>query len=45
MRLWVTGDNARAIRFYERHGFQTMGERELWCGGLPDVRIARAAGA
>jgi ribosomal protein S18 acetylase RimI-like enzyme len=41
MRLWVTEYNERAIRFYERYGFRTTGERELWRGKLPNVRMAR----
>lgn len=39
--LWVTDYNERAIRFYERHGFKLTGERELWRGKLPNVRMAR----
>jgi ribosomal protein S18 acetylase RimI-like enzyme len=27
--LWVLRDNARAIRFYERHGFQADGGRKI----------------
>lgn len=41
MHLWVTEYNGRAIRFYERHGFHLTGERELWRGRLPNVRMAR----
>lgn len=41
MRLWVTDYNERAIRFYERYGFKTTGERELWRGKLPNVRMTR----
>ncbi|MFG3142201.1 GNAT family N-acetyltransferase [Streptomyces sp. NPDC048211] len=41
MRLWVTDYNEKAIRFYERYGFRTTGERELWQGKLPNVRMAR----
>ncbi|MBD0688363.1 GNAT family N-acetyltransferase [Streptomyces sp. CBMA123] len=41
MLLWVTEYNERAIRFYERYGFRTTGERELWRGKLPNVRMAR----
>ncbi|MER0477897.1 GNAT family N-acetyltransferase [Streptomyces sp. Edi2] len=43
MRLWVTEYNERAVRFYERYGFRTTGERELWRGKLPNVRMTRAA--
>lgn len=43
LHLWVTEYNGRAIRFYERHGFQLTGERELWRGRLPNVRMARGA--
>ncbi|MFJ2190355.1 GNAT family N-acetyltransferase [Kitasatospora sp. NPDC087861] len=42
MLLWVTDYNEKAIRFYERYGFRTTGERELWRGRLPNVRMARA---
>ncbi|MFZ3470357.1 GNAT family N-acetyltransferase [Streptomyces sp. 4.24] len=41
MYLWVTGYNARAIRFYERYGFRTTGERDLWRDKLPNVRMVR----
>ncbi|MDA5281181.1 GNAT family N-acetyltransferase [Streptomyces sp. Isolate_45] len=41
MHLWVTDYNTRAIRFYERYGFSTTGERELWRDKLPNVRMAR----
>ncbi|WP_405834238.1 GNAT family N-acetyltransferase [Streptomyces sp. NBC_00105] len=41
MHLWVTSYNERAIRFYERHGFKLTGERELWRGKLPNVRMTR----
>ncbi|MGW7710286.1 GNAT family N-acetyltransferase [Streptomyces sp. NPDC054771] len=41
MRLWVTEYNERAVRFYERHGFKATGEREMWRGRLPNVRMAR----
>ncbi|MGV9267898.1 GNAT family N-acetyltransferase [Kitasatospora sp. NPDC003701] len=44
VRLWVTEYNAGAIRFYERYGFRTTGERELWRGRLPNVRMARTGG-
>ncbi|MEV0573383.1 MULTISPECIES: GNAT family N-acetyltransferase [unclassified Streptomyces] len=43
VHLWVTEFNTRAVRFYERHGFRTTGERELWRGRLPNVRMTRAA--
>ncbi|WP_327676236.1 GNAT family N-acetyltransferase [Kitasatospora sp. NBC_00458] len=43
VHLWVTDYNRRAIRFYRRHGFRTTGERELWRGRLPNVRMARDA--
>ncbi|MFI6601663.1 GNAT family N-acetyltransferase [Nonomuraea sp. NPDC050536] len=41
MRLWVTDYNKRAIRFYERYGFEATGERELWRGKLPNIRMVR----
>ncbi|WP_433888480.1 GNAT family N-acetyltransferase [Streptomyces sp. CA-111067] len=41
MRLWVTDYNERAIRFYQRYGFKATGERELWQGKLPNVRMVR----
>jgi GNAT superfamily N-acetyltransferase len=41
-RLWVTSYNTAAIRFYTRHGFRPTGERELWRGRLPNLRMARA---
>jgi GNAT superfamily N-acetyltransferase len=41
MRLWVTAYNERAIRFYQRYGFKATGERELWRGKLPNLRMAR----
>lgn len=43
MRLWVTDYNDRAVRFYERYGFRRTGERQLWRGRLPNVRMVRAA--
>ncbi|MFJ2899469.1 GNAT family N-acetyltransferase [Streptomyces sp. NPDC087218] len=43
IRLWVTEYNERAVRFYQRHGFRTTGERELWRGKLPNVRMIRDA--
>lgn len=39
--LWVTEYNDRAVRFYRRHGFASTGERELWRGRLPNLRMAR----
>ncbi|AUY47683.1 GNAT family N-acetyltransferase [Streptomyces sp. CB01881] len=41
VRLWVTDYNTRAIRFYRRHGFEATGERELWRGRLPNLRMVR----
>lgn len=35
------GPNERAIRFYQRYGFRTTGERELGRGKLPNVRMTR----
>jgi GNAT superfamily N-acetyltransferase len=43
--LWATEYNERAVRFYGRHGFEPTGERELWRGRLPNVRMVRPAGA
>jgi GNAT superfamily N-acetyltransferase len=43
MRLWVTDYNERAIRFYQRYGFKATGERELWRGKLPNMRMIRDA--
>ncbi|MFF8711444.1 GNAT family N-acetyltransferase [Streptomyces sp. NPDC015184] len=43
MRLWVTDYNERAIRFYQRYGFRATGERELWRGKLPNMRMIRDA--
>ncbi|MEU6503745.1 hypothetical protein ABZ895_29825 [Streptomyces californicus] len=40
---WVTEYDAGAVRFYERHGFRATGERELWRGRLPNVRMVRDA--
>lgn len=40
--LWVTEYNDRAVRFYERYGFEATGERELWRGRLPNMRMARS---
>ncbi|MFE9859928.1 GNAT family N-acetyltransferase [Streptomyces sp. NPDC005780] len=42
IRLWVTEYNERAVRFYERYGFEATGERELWRGRLPNVRMVRS---
>jgi ribosomal protein S18 acetylase RimI-like enzyme len=39
--LWVTDYNEQAVRFYRRHGFETTGERELWRGKLPNLRMTR----
>ncbi|MFD7530774.1 GNAT family N-acetyltransferase [Streptomyces sp. NPDC059849] len=41
VRLWVTEYNERAVRFYERYGFKATGEREIWRGRLPNVRMIR----
>ncbi|MEU9117094.1 GNAT family N-acetyltransferase [Streptomyces sp. NPDC048483] len=43
IRLWVTEYNEQAVRFYERYGFTTTGERELWRGKLPNVRMTRGS--
>jgi hypothetical protein len=32
---------ALTVRFYERYGNRTTGERDLWRGRLPNVRMAR----
>ncbi|MGW8600348.1 GNAT family N-acetyltransferase [Streptomyces sp. NPDC055893] len=39
--LWATEYNDGAVRFYQRHGFRITGERELWKGRLPNLRMAR----
>lgn len=39
--LWVTDYNDSAVRFYQRHGFKFTGERELWRGRLPNLRMTR----
>ena len=44
VHLWVTDYNQRAIRFYERHGFTSTDEHELWRDRLPNVRMVRGAG-
>ncbi|MER5988333.1 GNAT family N-acetyltransferase [Streptomyces sp. NPDC001787] len=41
--LWVTAYNGSAVRFYQRHGFKATGERELWRGALPNLRMTREA--
>ncbi|MFD8781692.1 GNAT family N-acetyltransferase [Kitasatospora sp. NPDC059599] len=41
--LWATDYNDSAVRFYQRHGFKITGERELWQGRLPNVRMTREA--
>ncbi|MFG2923259.1 GNAT family N-acetyltransferase [Streptomyces sp. NPDC048305] len=43
IRLWGTDYNERAIRFYQRYGFKATGERELWRGKLPNIRMIRDA--
>ncbi|MEU7897451.1 GNAT family N-acetyltransferase [Nonomuraea sp. NPDC049152] len=43
IHLWVTEYNERAIRFYQRYGFKITGERELWRGKLPNVRMAQVS--
>ncbi|MFJ1757830.1 GNAT family N-acetyltransferase [Kitasatospora sp. NPDC088134] len=43
--LWVTEYNAGALGFYRRHGFRPTGERELWRGRLPNLRMARPGAA
>ncbi|MEV6354055.1 GNAT family N-acetyltransferase [Streptomyces hydrogenans] len=45
MCLWVTEYNEGAVRFYRRHGFEPTGDRELWQGRLPNLRMAREAAA
>ncbi|MEU6229760.1 GNAT family N-acetyltransferase [Streptomyces sp. NPDC047042] len=40
--LWVTTYNERAVRFYARHGFVDSGERQLWKGRLPNMRMMRS---
>ena len=36
--LWLgtSQENARAVAFYRRHGFEVAGERTFWVGGLPN---------
>ncbi|MFD7714048.1 GNAT family N-acetyltransferase [Streptomyces sp. NPDC059786] len=41
--LWVTDYNDSAVRFYQRHGFKITGERKLWQGRLPNLRMTREA--
>ncbi|MFD7731031.1 GNAT family N-acetyltransferase [Kitasatospora phosalacinea] len=41
--LWATDYNDSAVRFYQRHGFEITGERELWRGRLPNLRMTREA--
>ncbi|GAA3299448.1 GNAT family N-acetyltransferase [Streptomyces cinereospinus] len=41
--LWVTDYNDSAVRFYQRYGFEITGERELWQGRLPNLRMTREA--
>jgi len=38
--LWGTEYNERAVRFYERCGFKTTGERVVWRGKPPNVRMS-----
>lgn len=40
LRLWGTEYNERAVRFYERCGFKTTGERVVWRGKPPNVRMS-----
>ncbi|MBV6695661.1 GNAT family N-acetyltransferase [Kitasatospora aureofaciens] len=40
--LWATTYNERAVRFYTRHGFVDSGERQLWKGRLPNIRMVRS---
>jgi GNAT superfamily N-acetyltransferase len=42
--LWVTEYNHGAVRFYARHGFVATGERQLWKGRLPNLRMVRPGG-
>jgi len=46
MRLMVNDHNARAIRFYQRHGFITVGETSFQCGDdmHRDIVMVRSAG-
>lgn len=41
IRLGVADYNERAIRFYQRHGFEITGERYLWRGRLPTLPMTR----
>ena len=40
--LWVFSGNARALRFYEKHGFDLEGERRIDAGtGIEETRLTR----
>ncbi|MFF4753343.1 GNAT family N-acetyltransferase [Streptomyces sp. NPDC002514] len=43
IRLGVADYNERAVRFYQRHGFEITGERYLWRGRLPTLPMTREA--
>ncbi|GEB62440.1 GNAT family N-acetyltransferase [Streptomyces gardneri] len=43
IRLGVVDNNERAIRFYQRHGFEIAGESYLWRGKLPTLPMTREA--
>lgn len=45
MRLWVSIGNERAVRFYQRHGFEISQERDLWKGRLLNALMVRPAQA
>ena len=46
LTLWVAADNARAQRFYDRHGFRIEGATTMHEGtGAPEMRMIRRSGA
>ena len=46
MTLWVLAENARAQRFYDRHGFRLEGTARMHAvAGAPELRMVRRPGA
>ena len=46
MTLWVLAENARAQRFYDRHGFRLEGTTRMHAvAGAPELRMVRRPGA